>query len=129
VKRTQAGFSLVEMVVAMTLLSLVLVSVAQLSFIVARRFYSLSGVGARDGIITQQVNQFTAMPFDSLSSKVGTVTVTQPPLPYTRVVTVDSLSPKVRRVTIVVTPTNTVFKADTEVIQRMKPAPNPFATP
>src|SRR2546426_872299 len=112
-----------------TLLSLVLVSVAQLSVALARRFYALSGGAARGAVVAQQVNQFTAMPFDWLNSKVGTITVNKPPLPYTRKVTVDSLSPKLRRVTIVITPLNSVFAPDTLVLQRSKPGNNPFKTP
>ncbi|OLB17729.1 MAG: hypothetical protein AUH12_03870 [Gemmatimonadetes bacterium 13_2_20CM_69_8] len=128
-KQSEAGFSLVELLVAITLLSLVLVSVAQLNVALARRFYALSGGAARSAVVAQQVNQFTAMPFDSLKSKSGTITVNQPPLPYTRKVTVDSLSPKLRRVTIVITPLNSVFAPDTLVLQRSKPGNNPFKTP
>src|SRR2546426_2459716 len=128
-KQSEAGFSLVELLVAITLLSLVLVSVAQLNVALARRFYALSGGAARSAVVAQQVNQFTAMPFDSLKSKAGTITVNKPPLPYTRKVTVDSLSPKLRRVTIVITPLNSVFAPDTLVLQRSKPGNNPFKTP
>lgn len=128
-KQSQAGFSLVELLVAITLLSLVLVSVAQLNVALARRFYALSGGAARGAVVAQQVNQFTAMPFDSLKSKAGTITVNKPPLPYTRRVTVDSLSPQLRRVTIVITPLNRVFAPDTLVLQRSKPGNNPFKTP
>ena len=103
--RPEAGVTLIELLVAMALLSFVLVSVAQ------------------------QVNQFTAMPFDSLKSRAGTITVTKPPLPYTRKVMVDSLSPRLRRVTVVVTPLNTVFRPDTVVLQRTKPGNNPFNKP
>jgi prepilin-type N-terminal cleavage/methylation domain-containing protein len=127
-KQTQAGFTLVEIVVAMVLLSLVLLGVAQLTFILARGTATVAGGAARGGILAQQVNQFAAMPFDSLKGKAGTVTVNKPPLPYTRTITVDSLSPKLRRVTIVVTPLNPVFKPDTLVIQRTKPSNNPFRT-
>ena len=128
-KRDEAGFTLLEILVAITLLGVVLMGVARLNFVLAQRFYSLSGGAARDGILAQQVNQFAAMPFDSLKAKAGTITVNKPPLPYTRKITVDSLSPRLRRVTIVVTPLNTVFKADTLVLQRTKPGNNPFNKP
>jgi prepilin-type N-terminal cleavage/methylation domain-containing protein len=129
VNRTESGFSLLEIVVAMMLLGLVLIGVAQLNFALARRFYSLSGGAARDAVLAQQVNQFAAMPFDSLKAKAGSITVNKPPIPYTRKITVDSLSPKLRRVTIVITPVNTVFKPDTMVLQRTKPGNNPFNKP
>ena len=112
--------------VAITLLGLVLMGVGRLNFTLAQRFYTLSGGGARDAVLAQQVNQFAALPFDSLKAKAGTITVNKPPLPYTRTITVDSLSPKLKRVTIIVTPLNPVFKPDTLVLQRTKPGNNPF---
>jgi len=126
VKRADAGFSLIEIMVAISLLGLVLIGAARLNFTLAQRFYTLSGGGARDAVLAQQVNQFAALPFDSLKAKAGTITVNKPPLPYTRKITVDSLSPKLRRVTIIVTPLTPVFKPDTLVLQRTKPANNPF---
>src|SRR2546427_9943623 len=108
-KQSEAGFSLVELLVAITLLSLVLVSVAQLNVALARRFYAVSGGAARSAVVAQQVNQFTAMPFDSLKSKAGTITVNKPPLPYARKGTVDSLSPKIRPATPAITPLNSVL--------------------
>ncbi len=112
--------------VAISLLGLVLIGAARLNFTLAQRFYTLSGGGARDAVLAQQVNQFAALPFDSLKAKAGTITVNKPPLPYTRKITVDSLSPKLRRVTIIVTPLNPIFKPDTLVLQRTKPGNNPF---
>lgn len=125
----ERGFSLLEIVVAMTLLAFVVVGVAQLNFALARRVYNVSGGAARDGVLAQQLNEFAAMPFDSLKGRAGTVTVNKPPIPYSRTVTVDSLSPKLRRVTIVITPLNPVFKSDTLVLDRTKPGKNPFNKP
>jgi prepilin-type N-terminal cleavage/methylation domain-containing protein len=127
--RNARGFSLVEIMVAITLLAVCLVGVAQVTFVMARRAYAVSSGQARNGILAQQVNQFAALPFDSLIGKVGTVTVNQPPMPYTRTVTVDNLSPTLVRVTIVVTPTSSVFKPDTLVLQRSKARPSAFGGP
>jgi prepilin-type N-terminal cleavage/methylation domain-containing protein len=128
-KQNQSGFSLIEILVAMMLLSFFLVGLAKVNFTIGRRFYTLSAGGARDGIVSQTLSQFTAMAFDSLKGKAGTTTVNKPPLPYTRQITVDSLSPKMRRVTIVITPINTAFRPDTLVLQRSKPGNNPFNLP
>ena len=127
-KQSEAGFSLVELLLAVTLLALLLVGVARLNFVLAQRFYKLSQSPARDGVIAQAVNQFAATPFDSLNAKAGTVTFNGGPFPYTRTVMVDSLSPTWRRVRIIIAPQNSVFKSDTITLQRTKPAPNPFAT-
>lgn len=123
------GFSLIEIMVAITLLALCLVGVAQVTFVMARRAYTISGGQARDGILAQQVSQFAALPFDSLEGKAGSITVNKPPMPYTRTVTVDSLSPTLVRVTIVVTPTSSLFKPDTLVLQRSKALRNAFGGP
>jgi prepilin-type N-terminal cleavage/methylation domain-containing protein len=128
-KRNEGGFSLIEMLVAITLLAICLVGVAQVTFIMARRAYANSGGQARGAILSQQVNQFAALPFDSLKGKAGTITVNKPPMPYTRKITVDSLSPTLLRVTIIVTPTNIVFKPDTLVLQRSKARKNAFGKP
>ena len=125
-KRSEGGFSLIEIMVAITLLAICLIGVAKVTFVMARRAYANSGGQARDAILSQQVNQFAALPFDSLKGKAGTVTVNKPPMPYTRMVQVDSLSPTLQRVTIIITPTNTVFKPDTLVLQRSKARKNAF---
>ncbi|HYT70421.1 MAG TPA: prepilin-type N-terminal cleavage/methylation domain-containing protein [Gemmatimonadales bacterium] len=124
-----AGFSLVELLVAVTLLGIALAGAARLSFVMARRSYPLVGLAARDAVIAQQVNQFTALPFDSLTAKVGTTTVRRSPLPYTRTVTVEHLSPRWRRVTLIITPLNPFVSPDTVIIERAKPDANPFNKP
>ena len=106
-----------------------LLGMAKTNYTVARRFYSLSKGGARAGIAALNLNQFAAMPFDSLRAKAGSTTVSGPPLSYTRRIVVDSLSPRMARVTIVITPTNTLFKPDTLVLQRSKPGTSPFNSP
>ena len=128
-RASEAGFSLVELMVAIVLLGAILVGVAQMSFVLARRTYGMSGTHARDAVIAQQVEQFTALPFDSLKGKAGTITVNKPPLPYQRTVLVDSLSPKWRRVTLVVKPLNPAVRPDTVVLERAKPGGNPFNKP
>jgi prepilin-type N-terminal cleavage/methylation domain-containing protein len=125
----RAGFSLVELLVAVTLLSITLAGAARLSFVMARRSYPLVGVAARDAVIAQQINQFAALPFDSLTAKMGTTTVRRPPLPYTRTVRVENLAPRWRRVTLIIAPLNPLVSPDTAVIERAKPDPNPFNKP
>src|SRR5437667_10377895 len=96
VSRPEAGVTLIELLVAMALLSFVLVSVAQLNFALARRFYAVSGGAARDAAVAPQLNQFTAMPFDSLKSRACRITVIKPPTPCRTNALVDSLA-RVRR--------------------------------
>lgn len=125
-KQNQAGFTFIEILVAMTLLGIVLLGVARLNVVLARQFHALTGVAARDGIAAQQINQFAVLNFDSLPGKAGTTVVTTPPMPYTRVVTVANAGPKLRVITIIITPTNTMLRPDTLTIERSKPGGNPF---
>jgi len=108
------------------LLGFFLIGLAKVNFVLARRFYTLSGGADRDAVVAQQMNQFAALPFDSLAGQAGTTTVNKPPMPYTRTVKVDSLSPKLERVTIIITPANPLFQPDTTVLERSKPSKNPF---
>ncbi len=127
--RTRRGVSLIEILISISLLAILLGGIARADFVISRRSYALSGGGGRDGAMLQLVNRFAALPFDSLKAKAGTTTDSTAPVPYTRKIQVDSLSPQRKLVTIIVTPANTLFAADTVLLQRMQPPENPFNSP
>jgi prepilin-type N-terminal cleavage/methylation domain-containing protein len=127
--RARRGVSLVETLVSISLLGILLGGIARADFLISRRSYALSGGGGRDGAMLQLVNRFAALPFDSLSAKAGTTTVSTAPVPYTQKISVASPSAQRMLVTIIVTPTNTLFSADTVVLQRTLPGENPFNSP
>ena len=126
--RNRDGFTLVEIIVAMGILAMFLVGIAKANFLIMRRLSAMSGGGAREAILVQLENQFTAMPFDSLASRAGTTTISTGALPYTRKITIGSIASNRCLVTIVITPTNTLFKPDTVVFQRSKPTTSPLGT-
>ncbi len=128
-KRNRRGVSLVEAMISISLLAILVGGIARADFVISRRSYALSGGGARDGAMLQIVNKFAALPFDSLSAKAGTTTVSTAPVPYTLNVQVTTLSAQQMLVTIIVTPTNTLFAGDTVVLRRTQPAENPFDSP
>jgi hypothetical protein len=72
----------------------------------------------------QVLDQLMVMPFNLLPSKVGCTTVTRPPYPHTRCVTVDDVAFRRRRVTVRFTPSNPRFKADTIVFERSRGVSN-----
>jgi prepilin-type N-terminal cleavage/methylation domain-containing protein len=135
--RTAHGFTLVEIIVALTLLSLILVGIAQMTMVLSRRTRGVSAAAARAAIMTEQVNRYMAMPWTELPAvgTTGPTPVTDSPLPHTRKVIVEEGSgatqvvKDMRRViTIIITPLNTAYRPDTIVVRRMKPAVSPLRT-
>lgn len=132
----RAGGILIEIMVAMSMFALLLVGVAKLNLALARGVYPVSGGAAQSGIVTEQINQFVAMNFDSLAAYSGTsdtviatgLSTSAAAITYIRKVTVTTVSASQLNVTIVITPTNSVFTPDTVKFERTKVAANPFNT-
>lgn len=70
----------------------------------------------RHAVVTREVSRLMATPYASLPASAG-CTKTESSFPHTRCVTVTELSPQVRRLTLVVTPTRGMA-ADTVVVDR-----------
>jgi prepilin-type N-terminal cleavage/methylation domain-containing protein len=129
IRGRQDGFTLVEIVVAMTILSIVMVTLAGLTFQTARRSISAQGNDQRQAVIMQQLNQMAAVPYDSLGqgSYTGCTTITAS-FGYTRCLTMSQVSLTLRRMTIIITPTRPLWRADTVQVERKKPYVNPLNT-
>jgi prepilin-type N-terminal cleavage/methylation domain-containing protein len=127
-KKAPAGFTLIEIMVAMTILVIALGGFAALTFQYIRRVETASGSAGRTAVVNQQLNRFSAITFDSLAARAGCTTFSSADLPHTRCVTVVNVgNARHKRVTIIITPTNTRIKPDTILIDRTKPATsNPF---
>lgn len=121
------GFSLVEVVVAMTLLGVALSALVRPTFQYAQRVTDLQAEVQRDGVARAQVSRLMALPYDSLASRAGCRTVSTTALPHTRCVTLTSLSTTQTRVSVIITPSNTTFAPDTVTFERTRMASgNPF---
>lgn len=126
--KNRSGVSLVEVIVAMTLLGVVLSSLAGLTFQASRRTTTVAAEGYRQGILVQEVNRLTATPWASLAGAAGCTTVTGGTFPHTRCATVSSLSSTMRQVRVIVTPTQPNVLPDTVTFQRSNaPAGNPLS--
>jgi hypothetical protein len=135
--RPRAGGVLIEIMVALSMFALLLVGVAKLNFDLARRTYPVTAGASRNGIMEQQVNQFFAMNFDSVAAYGGKTqtfaagqaeTGVMPSMGYTRKVSVTTVSNNQLNVTIIITPSNSVFKPDTITFERTRPLGNPFTS-
>lgn len=128
---SEVGFSLIEALVAMTLLSIVLLSLAPLSFRAAHGAVEANGAAHQTAALTSEVGRLDVLPFESLPVGTTCVTVSTPPFPHTRCTTVNNVSSKRKQVIVVVTPSgNSLLKPDTTIIERTPAGKaNPLNTP
>ena len=75
------GFTIIEIMIAMTLLSVVLIPLAGLTFDVAQRSLNSSSDLHRTAVAAAQVGRLGVLPFDSLATKAGCATQSAQPLP------------------------------------------------
>ena len=120
------GLTLIEIVVAMMILSVVIVTLAGLTFQTARRVLTSQGIDQRQTVLQQQANMIAAVPYDSLGNFTGCTTVTSP-FPYSRCVTMTTPAANIRRMTVIVTPTmGSTWAPDTIQIDKAKAPINPL---
>ena len=123
---SRAGFSLVEIVVAMLLLSVTLLALAALMTQVAQQGRATEATSQRNAALMQQVNYFTALSFSAIDPALeGCTIVGDAPLPHERCVEI-TVEPSVRTVKIRVTPTNAAYRPDSAMFERTAPPVNPF---
>ena len=128
-KSARAGFSLIETMVGLTLLSITVTTVAAMDYQMMKGTQKVARSSYTNASLLRQVNRFGAVPYDSLAAHAGCVTVAVP-VPNTACATVTDLTTTVRRVTIVATPTVAGAKPDTVVIDRSTlAATSPVNTP
>ena len=123
------GFVLVEAVIALTILVVVLLPLAGMSYQVASRSLRSTQEMYRAGVMTRQAGRLAVLPFDSLPSASGCDSVMAKPFPHRSCVVVTDLATDDRRVAVVVEPTLAIARADTLVLRRTRPpAANPFGS-
>lgn len=123
----RAGFTLVEVLVAMSIMGAAASVMVAPLYRYAQRTDVVAFAQARNGLLAQQVNRLTALPFDSLDARAGCVTITTGSLPYTRCITLTTISTVQKQVRLIVRPTNETVRPDTVIFDRTEPASaNPF---
>lgn len=127
-KQGRPGFILMEVIVAITLLALILTPLAAMVFKITARSHYIVGSAYRNGVLMEQVNLLESLPYDSLPAGTTTTTVTTKPYPYTRRLIVAQYYQKyqlrAKSVTLIITPTNPLYKPDTTKFMRSSAATN-----
>jgi prepilin-type N-terminal cleavage/methylation domain-containing protein len=121
----RAGFTLIEVMVSMTMLSVASLALGTLLFRAARLATATSAASYQTATLAGTAGRFDALPFDSLSAGTSCVTVTAQPFPHTQCTTVNNVSAKVKTIMIIVTPSGTTLThPDTTLITRTKAVPS-----
>lgn len=122
----RSGFSLVEIVVAMMLLSVTLLALAALMTQVAAQSRTTEVVAQRNAALIQQVNYYTALSYTALDPALaGCEAVESEMLPYERCVEITEVG-TTRTVKIRITPRNEAYRPDSAVFERTALPVNPF---
>jgi prepilin-type N-terminal cleavage/methylation domain-containing protein len=97
------GFTLVEVMISMTLLSLGSLALGTLLIRAARQASAASAGAYQTAMVSGEVSRLGATPFNLLITGTACVPITEP-FPGSRCTTINNISPKVKQVTVVVTP-------------------------
>ncbi len=128
--RKRGGFVLLEVIVAMIILSIVLSSLAALMFRVSRGAFLSTGGAYRNGVLLQEVNRLEALPYDSLALGTTTSSVSALPYPHTTQITITNPATNQKLVKILITPTNALYRRDSVLFIRTLGQPtNEFNLP
>ena len=111
---SRRGFSLIEVLIAMMMLSIVVTSLAGLAATMAKRARRVSGSAYQTGLLTQEVDRAVAVPIESLAVRLGQTKVDTPvttPFPYARAISISGRADSLT-VRIAIRPLATAQRAD-----------------
>lgn len=119
--RSERGVSLVEVMIALAILSAVLIALGSLMYQVARHTADSAAVGYRSAAVTSAASWAERLPWDSIDGAIGCQNDTTGQLIYVRCLSVQSLSAGHKSVTIVVSPTGRLMATpDTVTVERRR---------
>jgi prepilin-type N-terminal cleavage/methylation domain-containing protein len=131
VPQSTGGFTLVEILVSMTLLSIASLAMGTLLFRAARQASATSSAAHQTAAMAGTTARLDVLPFDALVAGTTCVTVTDPAFPHTVCTTINNVSAKVKLVTVVITPSgNSLMHPVTTSFRRtISGNGNPLKTP
>jgi prepilin-type N-terminal cleavage/methylation domain-containing protein len=122
----RAGFSLLEVIVSLTILSGAIISIAAATAVLARLTTDASSTVQRSATVSEAASTLTAVPWADLPTTTDCTNVSGT-VQVEKCVTVENLSVNRKRFTIIVTST---MGADTTVVERQRSGGgNPFNSP
>lgn len=117
--RQARGFTLVEVLISVTILALGIMALGSLMGRGARTASAASTLTYQTALIATEAARWDAVPFTLLVAGTTCNTDAALPLPHTTCVTITNINPKLRRVSVVVTPTgNPLLQPDSVAFER-----------
>lgn len=111
---------------AMTLLSVILLSLAKMSFVLSQRSRGNDLLAKRNAVLMQEANKFSAMRYTSLATfSSGSATFTAGDFAYTRTLTITPNTDR-KDIKIVIIPTKDATKKDSVTVYRTLPPGSPL---
>jgi len=125
----EGGFSLVECLIAMVLVSVLLMALAPVMFTAASRQVVETGTVERDAILLGEANRLSSLPVNALAAQAGCKTL-PPQARYSHglCIGVQPMGGGQTRIAVVVTPGTPLVAADSVVLVRTGSKGNPFNT-
>lgn len=121
--RSRQGFSLIEIVVAMTILAVALLSIAKSTTALAMRGHGTDVVAKRNAALQLEENKFEAVPFSSLSTwSTANQTFSWGSFSYTRRLKITAVTSTRDSIKVVVVPAADTTKKDSVIFIRANPS-------
>jgi prepilin-type N-terminal cleavage/methylation domain-containing protein len=119
------GFSLVEVIISMSLLAIVSVLLASLAVSIGRRARTNDLTTKRNLVLVQEASRISSMPLSYVAQLTsGTTQMLVGDFTFNRVLTVSSPATNRYTIKIVIKPLAGEFRADSVQIDRTRPASN-----
>jgi prepilin-type N-terminal cleavage/methylation domain-containing protein len=130
-RRSRKGFTLIEILVSMTVLAVGTLVLGGLLLRASRSAEAASAMSYQTAALTAEATRLSALPFASLAAGTTCATTTGAPFPHTRCSTITDVSAKVKTVKVRVTATNNpLVSADSVMFERsITVAVNPLNNP
>jgi prepilin-type N-terminal cleavage/methylation domain-containing protein len=123
--KSPKGFSLIEVMVAMTMLAIVLMSLAKMSLMVSLRGRDNDLFAKRTAVLQLEANKLGAIPYATLASwSTTTTTLTLGGFTYTRRMAIANTGTNRYSIKVIIVPTSDTTKKDSVTLDRTKPATN-----
>ena len=117
--RRREGFTLIEVLISVTILSVGTLALATLLARASRQATAASAAVYQIAALSEEVGRLGAMPFSLLTAGTTCATVTARPLPHTRCTTITDVNPKRKTVKVKITPSgNPLLTADSTMFER-----------
>jgi prepilin-type N-terminal cleavage/methylation domain-containing protein len=119
-RNPEAGFTLIELAIALVIFAIVLGSLGRASISMAHQASQSGPVAMRNAEMSRQVNRLEALTWDSLPGRAGCVSITTGAFPHQRCVTLTTITSTRTSVRLIITPTLARIRPDTTTFERSK---------